>query len=72
MDYCLGNATLISTEELRNQQNATGFQATGNDDRPDSYDERAGCARGILAGAILQIIALCAGGICWCLYSVLR
>ena len=49
------------TEQLAIQDNVAGLGT-----RIDGQcEDRLGCARGILAGVILQVIVISAGAMCW-------
>jgi hypothetical protein len=60
----------MMTEQLANHNNVAGLDTQINGD--GQCEDRLGCARGILAGVILQVIVISAGAMCWCLYWHLR
>lgn len=70
MDYCVRDHTLMIAEQLANRDNVAGSGTPINGD--GQCEDPLACARGILAGVILQVIVLSAGAMCWCLYSYLR
>ena len=65
MDHCLRDDALMISERLANRGYPPGTEVAGN-------GRGLGCARGIYTCAILQVIVLFAGALCWCLYSLLR
>ena len=65
MDHCLIDDASMISEQLANLGNPAEMGVAGD-------GRGLGCARGICACAILQIIVLFAGALCWCLYSFLR
>lgn len=70
-NYCLQIGSFPSGEQLASHEEAARVETVADGLRLYNKD-RLGCARGILACAVLQMLVLFAGAMCWGLYSILR
>ena len=67
-DYYFAGS-IANSMELKEDEEAVMVVSTDGDQ--PFREDGLGCSRGILAGVVLQTIVVCAGLICWGLYSFL-
>jgi hypothetical protein len=68
-DYCLAGSIANNVKLKEDEEAAMVLSA---DSGQPFQEDGLGCPRGVLACVVLQTIVLCAGLMCWGLYSFLR